>query len=168
MWWQRLKNLHCLASFLQAKHCLLLLPLLLDVDGQHYLVIPDPDIKTVYLRVGGESPAFDLVSEPQQQLEHHGLQDRSTEALHARVWKTAIKEGEESTRHPYLLKKMHNQQTRVDCQPKTNSIPTQTRRAHCHTPFLLLYILQSTPCAAEPPPAQPDDQAVQQAVLHAG
>ena len=72
-----------LLRLLQAKHCLLLLPFLLDVDGHHYLVIPDPDIKTVYLRVGGESPAFDLVSE-QQQLEHHGLQDRSTKALHAR------------------------------------------------------------------------------------
>ena len=63
-----------LLRLLQAKHCLLLLPILLDVDGYHYLVIPDPDIKTVYLRGGGESPAFDLVSE-QQQLEHHGLQD---------------------------------------------------------------------------------------------
>ena len=74
MWWQRLKNLPCLASFLQAKHCLLLLPLLLDVDGQLYLVIPDPDIKTVYLRVGGESPAFDLVSEPQQQRSRESIQ----------------------------------------------------------------------------------------------
>ena len=48
---------------LQAKHCLLFPPFLLYVDGHHCLVIPDPDIKTVYLRVGGESPAFDLESE---------------------------------------------------------------------------------------------------------
>ena len=67
-----------LLRLLQAKHCLLLLPFLLDVDGHHFLVIPDPDIKTVYLRVGGESPAFNLVSNPKQKLEHHGLQDRST------------------------------------------------------------------------------------------
>ena len=121
MWWQRLKNLPCLASFLQAKHCLLLLPLLLNVDGQHYLVIPDPDIKTVYLRVGGESPAFDLVSEPQQQLEHHGLQDRSTEAFYAR--------GEEGGAEEINLRNNSQQMARLhDCEH-------QKRRKMASIPF---------------------------------
>ena len=63
MWWQRLKTQPCFASY-KPSIVYKLLPFLLDVDGHHYLVIPDPDIKTVSLRVGGESPAFDLTSEP--------------------------------------------------------------------------------------------------------